>query len=518
MFSPGDHTQPRAGSAFPLTCCILFAAGLCAGFSLSLTWFSAALLPAAGALLLQVMGRRHDLARHLLALGCFALGFLGASLCWLGLGLYRPPVNQLSSAALLWLAIVGLQLLVYLACYVFIDAPARLIERRSGGRRSLVVQTLVLATAWSLAEGLRSIGPLALPWGLWGYGAIDNPLLGGIYPVGGSLGAAWLQWLLAGLWLFWVQRLRQVRNGTWRQIRMPALLSLAWLAAAMPLGGIEWTQAADSGLQIRIVHTHWPAEEKYLPHNQALAASMLEQAAHSPQADLVVFPELFLVQHPSAFPRDWRSRIAQLARESKTGLLFGAPGLAREERPGEPIAGQQNTLVLIDETGLAHSYAKQLLLPFTEYLPSSPWVQWIWPLLYRYPLADMVPGPPVQDPLRISGVQLGPMICSELAAPVLSAGQGAGAGLVVSPASDSWIPSRLYLLQAHNLARVRAAELQKPLVRANNVGLSSFIDHRGRVLAAWSGEAGSGSSHMTPRNGATPYSRLASTLAAAFNP
>ncbi|CAB5691834.1 Apolipoprotein N-acyltransferase [Delftia tsuruhatensis] len=493
----------------------LWAAALCAGLSLSLPWLAAALLPVAGALLVHAMGRARNLRSRLLWLASFGTGFLTGALGWLGLGLYRPPVNQLLSSALLWLGIVGLQLAIHLLCFASLYLLLRCLRLRwARPLRGTAGESLLLATAWTLAEALRSTGPLALPWGLWGYGAIDNLLLRGFYPLGGSLLVGWLQWLLAGLLLCGWRALRAWRQGRrpWGAGRRLLLAALLWAGAGTAAQHAEWTREQGPTLRVRVVHTHWPEAQKYQPENQLLALSALEQAADSPQADLVVFPELFLVQRIGLLPAALRQHMALRLREHGAALLFGAPGNAFAPGDVQSDAGQLNTLVLVDEQGSGHSYAKRLLLPFTEYLPGSAWVRWIWPLLYRYPLADMVAGPERQPALMVRGVQLGPLICSELAAPLLSAAQGAQAGLLVVPSSDSWIPSRLYLAQAHALARVRAAELQKPLVRANNAGISSFIDHHGHTLASWGGEAGTGVWTLAPRTGSTPYAAMAAGL------
>lgn len=59
---------------------------------------------------------------------------------------------------------------------------------------------------------------------------------------------------------------------------------------------------------------------------------------------------------------------------------------------------------------------------------------------------------------------------------------------------------------------VRAAEAQKPLVRANNVGFSAFIDANGQILSSLIGHAGNGTMDIQPRSGATPYVRIAAWL------
>lgn len=488
--------------------------GLCMGLALSVPSVCAVIGPIAGSLLIRLLTCTPYLRIRVLQLGCFLCGFLAGSLFWIAQGIYRPPVNSAWSASLIFGILLACQLLIYLLCFT---ATSIVISRKSAQATpssNIWRIAVTLAITFSAAEILRSIGPLALPWGFWGYGAIDNPLLNSFYPIAGSYVVTFMLWMLSALLLLWWQFLYNYARHRGHAPAAPWLLTLALLSAAALAHSTDWTRETGARLKIRLIHTQWPGEEKYRAYNQARSLAMLEAAPFTARAELTVFPELFLTERINSIPAEIREKIAHLAKEQGTALLFGAVGMAHEPGAPETSLGRQNTLVLLNEQGVAQIYIKRLLLPFTEYLPTEFWLQWIWPHLYHYPLADLVPGPMQQPTLKVRNAHLGPLICSELASPVLSALQGSTADIVISPSSDSWIPSTLYLLQAHHLARIRAAELQKPLARANNVGVSAFIDHRGKVLASLSGEAGSGQWTMPTRTGRTPYVHIVEWFAA----
>ncbi|RZJ14023.1 MAG: apolipoprotein N-acyltransferase, partial [Haliea sp.] len=260
-----------------------------------------------------------------------------------------------------------------------------------------------------------------------------------------------------------------------------------------------------------LVHTDLPGEEKYMPEARVMALRQLLATTATGGADLSVFPELYLLENAGDIAQGFRRQVVAAVQSSGGALLFGAPTEATA--PGaEP--SRYNTLVYITPDGKTSLYAKELLLPFSEFLPTSPWLSWAYPYLYRYPQADLAPGDGREAPFVVQGVTLGLSICSELAYAGKASRQAVGAGLLVNASSDSWVPSRTYLAQAHLIARVRAAEAQKPMVRSNNVGYSAFIDERGRVMSETSGASTAGLMSVQPRSGVTPYVALASRVSA----
>lgn len=493
------------------------ALGVCTSLSLSVSWVSVFLQPIAGAVLITTLRHLQSRRSHLLVWTVFWGSFLAGALYWIAFGIYRPPVNSWGSTAWLMGSLWLWQLLLYQIPFTFIW----LALHRKRTRASLGQVTCAIALACMAAEVWRSFHTLPLAWGQWGHGAIDNPLLNGLYPITGSVGVAGAQWLLSGLLVHWWQTTRSQkashRMGIRMEVRMPWRLTVATTALALLIHDMDWTQPTGQESMVRIVHTHWPNAEKYLPHNQKQAISTLLGEAQTSTADLTIFPELFLVERISSLPAHLRRQLTDSVQKQGGALLFGVVGVVHPNHLEPALTGKQNTLVLLTPNDEAQLYNKRRLLPFSEYLPHQPWLQWVWPYLYRYPLADLIPGTMQQVPLKLGGIAIGPLICSELTSPLLSAQQSLLSQIIVSPSNDAWIDSPMYAWQAHNLARVRAAEIQKPVLRANNLGISAFIDHHGKSLAHFSGDFGSGQWPIQPRSGSTPYAALVDKLHTAWN-
>ena len=328
--------------------------------------------------------------------------------------------------------------------------------------------------------------------GLVGLWSVGQPCFAWSLPPGGGARRGGLR-VVAGGWC-------------WRLVGGAVVVVGAYASQS-----VDWTQPTGPALAVRLVHTDLPTDEKQADIAQISALRLLGEMAGRPGTDLTVFPELFLLQSAHQLPKAWRSEVMGSAKSAQTALLFGAPGAVLDAASEAPL--HQNTLVFIDGAGGAKTYAKEILLPFSEYLPNTAWLRWAYPFLYHYPQADFVAGTGYQPPMSVRGVDLGVTICSELAYAGKASLQARHAQILVNASADSWIPSGAYLRQAHQIARVRAAEAQKPMVRANNVGYSAFIDHRGRVRSSLLGEPGSGVMEVVPRVGVTPYVAFAAWAA-----
>jgi apolipoprotein N-acyltransferase len=83
------------------------------------------------------------------------------------------------------------------------------------------------------------------------------------------------------------------------------------------------------------------------------------------------------------------------------------------------------------------------------------------------------------------------------------------ASLLVNVSEDAWFGDSLAPHQRLQMARMRALETGRPMLRAANTGPSVAIDHRGRVLVrSPQFRTYSLTATVQPMQGATPYVRL----------
>jgi apolipoprotein N-acyltransferase len=156
-------------------------------------------------------------------------------------------------------------------------------------------------------------------------------------------------------------------------------------------------------------------------------------------------------------------------------------------------------------------------VPGGEYLP-WPWLlQPFYDRVFSHVTQGQTPAPrELTAALFAAGTELGLSICHEQSFALTMAERAQHAAVLVNVSDDSWIDSDAYRTQMLGIARLRAMEFGKPLLRVTRGARSVLIDPTGDVVAA---AAGVGeellSVKVTPHDGNTPYQRHAHVIAAA---
>lgn len=320
----------------------------------------------------------------------------------------------------------------------------------------------LFAALWASSEWLRGTLFTGFSWLSTGYAHTPPSPLAGFAPVFGVLGlslcnalaAAWL----ARVWAGW-------REGRRRWLK-PALAVLLLLGSGVFLHQIPWTQPTERTLKVSLLQGNIAQAIKWesgqLEHS---LRTYLDLAREWP-ADIVVLPEtaipLLLHQIPDHY-------LAQL-RQSARGVLLGA--VTQD--------GQGRYYNSVIETGSGQTYSKSHLVPFGEFTP--PLFGWTLSLL-SIPLSDMGRGAPVQPPLKVAGETLAMNICYEDAFGSELVEAARQATLLVNVSNTAWFGHSLAQPQHLQIARVRAMELGRPMLRATNTGMTAAIAPDGDVVA-----------------------------------
>jgi apolipoprotein N-acyltransferase len=166
-------------------------------------------------------------------------------------------------------------------------------------------------------------------------------------------------------------------------------------------------------------------------------------------------------------------------------------------------------VLLADEHGeVRGSYDKIELMAIGEYMPfasASPWLRSLWPGSKR-----VEPGRSV-EPLSFRGWRISALVCLEDILPgfVRRVVREGAPHLLVNLTNDAWFGDshepRIHLA----LAKLRAVEQRRYLVRATNNGVSAVVDPLGRVVA----QSGSFTretldAEVAMLEGGTPYQML----------
>lgn len=236
---------------------------------------------------------------------------------------------------------------------------------------------------------------------------------------------------------------------------------------------------AAPAIQIGIVQ----GDQPLLGRRHALAVHQrLTAELKNDGAELVVWSE-------AAVPRAFAEKSAEDdVRRVVTGSL-GLPsivGTIISRASTDPNDARRhrlfNTALLADKDGkVLGRYDKQFLLAFGEYLPFGE----SFPILYRWSpnSGQFTPGTRI-DALEWDGHRISAFICYEDILPdfVNKVVRHGNPDLLVNLTNDSWFGDSSEPWEHFALAKLRAVEHRRFLVRATNSGVSGIIDALGRVV------------------------------------
>jgi apolipoprotein N-acyltransferase len=152
-------------------------------------------------------------------------------------------------------------------------------------------------------------------------------------------------------------------------------------------------------------------------------------------------------------------------------------------------------------------YYKRRLVPFGEFFP-VPRVVRSWMRLMSLTYVDMTPGADDQPPVDAAGQKVGVTICYEDAYGSEQLGVLREATLLVNVTNNAWFGDSTAPHQQLQMARFRALEAGRYLVRATSNGITAIIAPDGSVVrraAQFVPEVLQGS--VRPFSGLTPYAR-----------
>ncbi len=411
----------------------------------------------------------------------YGLGMFGGGVYWIQISIHQFGLPVLAfSVSMTALFVAFMALYPALAGWLSARLPCASMYRRL---------LLLFPALWTLIEWLRGWLFTGFPWLTLGYSQIDGPLsayapLGGVYSV--SLAAALLAGSLAAL------SLRR-----WGGI-IPFLLvgGLAW-----PLDSRSWTGPDGPAARVALIQGGIEQAVKWDPaQRQETIDHYLALTRPHWNLRLVIWPETAIPAFYSEL-QDFFQALHAAAAARGSAMLIGVP-----YNPPHDQGRYYNSVIALG-TG-AGRYDKRHLVPFGEYIPFGDLLK---PVLFflKIPMSDFSRGDPVQPLINAGGIPVSVSVCYEDAfggeiIPALPA-----ARLLINVSNDAWFGDSIAPHQHLEMARMRARETGRYLLRAANNGITAIIDARGRVVArapqfvpyALTGEA-------LPYAGATPYVRF----------
>lgn len=422
----------------------------------------------------------------------YGMGFFALGIHWIFISIYYHGFVPLPLS--LFLTVL---LMLYMA--LFPMALGYLLQRYSpkGFNASATRWKLLLLfpAAWVLMEWLRGWLFTGFPWLAMGYSQTDT-WLAGFAPLLGVYGISWLVAISAALLL------GLILDNARRLLYLPALALIA--GAAWMTQQTQWTEPAGEPIKAALLQGNIPQDMKWHPDVRLPTIELYTELTRKHwDADLVLWPETAL----PAFYYETEQFLADLeqeARDNDTDLLIGMLSFAEDRR------SYHNTMMALGET--RGEYHKNHLVPFTEYLPFKSLLGGLVNFM-QVPMSDFSKGGPEQAALKVAGQYAGISICFEDAfgEEVISALPKAT--FLVNVSNDAWFDDSWAPPQHLQMARMRALEAGRPMLRATNTGMTAVIDSDGRLLAqAPQFQVASLVETIQPRQGMTLYASTGNVL------
>lgn len=422
----------------------------------------------------------------------FGLALFGAGVAWIRISLNEFGNMPALAANFLMLLFVAAMALYYgLAAWLL-----RMLEdaQPPGWTGPL----LLFPSIWVLLEWVRGWLFTGFPWLFAGAGQLDGPF-GALAPILGVHGLSLAVAFSAGLLLVASQRVGRARASS-----VIALMVL-WVGSAA-LWRVEWTASVPAAAPLRVAVIQGNVEQSVKWDPNGLMPTLdiyLTLSREHLDRDLVVWPETAIPEFLHNIDGPLIQPLTQTARETGTEFVIGLPVMESSER-------YYNALISVGSA--EDRYFKRHLVPFGEFLPFEaqlrPLIEW-----FEVPMSDFSRGQAEKPLLQVGPHSVGVSICYEdvFADEVRQALPEAA--YLINVSNDAWFGDSLAPHQHLQLARLRALETGRWLVRATNTGISAIIDPAGRVrqqLPLFERAALTGS--IEERRGATPFVHFGSAL------
>jgi apolipoprotein N-acyltransferase len=230
---------------------------------------------------------------------------------------------------------------------------------------------------------------------------------------------------------------------------------------------------------------------------------------------LIVLPESAFPVFSNEVPDQVLLSLIRTASARDGDVLLGF-FTALPPEPGSDDPRYYNTVVALGSSPLQF-YRKNHLVPFGETIPLKPVIGWFVRSVLAIPLADQARGGATQPALEVAGTRVAVDICYEDAFGAELIHGARDAALLVNVTNDAWYGRSIAALQHNQIAATRALEFGRPMLRATNTGITSYIGPDGRDVARlpWF-TTGILEASVVGRAGETPYMRMGDALVLAL--
>ncbi len=411
----------------------------------------------------------------------FGLGLYGVGVYWVFISVHDFGGAGIVSSIMLTLLFVGF--------WSVFSALTGYISVKFTDKHSALLRLICFSVIWVLMEYLRGEWIFnGFPWFQLAYSQLDSPLA--VYiPIVGVYGVSWLVALTASLLAMLIEK--------GKPDLLVFLIIGVWLTGWL-MQDINWTRPIGQPFKVTLIQGNISQDKKWQPaYREEIMRRYKRMTRRYWDSQVIIWPESAVPAYYHQVKENYLLPLAKEAKKNGTELIVSLP--LKNDR-GQKFNG---VMTLGRKQGV---YRKIHLLPFGEYLPIQPLSGWILDSLAILPVGIFTAGSSDQPLLHAAGYPFIVSICYEDAFGEEGVRRLSEAAYLVNVTNDGWFGDSTEPYQHMQIARMRALETGRYLLRATNTGLTAVVAPNGKITRqAPPFTTTALTSEITPMGGMTAY-------------
>jgi apolipoprotein N-acyltransferase len=328
---------------------------------------------------------------------------------------------------------------------------------------------------WIAMEWIRSLGTLGFPW-------IDLALtqsrfipLIQLLDVTGSSGISlWILILNVLLYFSYESESGKLKYA----LAAVGIVSVLWMVGLQKINNLD-NNSVDNSVNVAVTQPSVDPNEKWERDNRKQMFELMHQLLDKAMdlgPDLIVWPETALPSYLRLSGKD-RSPIQEKVNMNKIPLFSGTIDREKSE-DGKPL--YFNGSIFFQPHEPPEMYHKVKLVPFAEYVPLSGYFPKLNDL--NFGQGNFTAGKEFTL-FQFDNFSFSNLICYESSLPeVVRKFVLKGAEFITVQANDGWLGKTSGPYQHFEIAKLRAVENRRSIVRSANTGISGIILPSGKIL------------------------------------
>lgn len=392
---------------------------------------------------------------------CWSIGYFCAGVSWVSVSM-----TQFGSVP----TVVSYFAVFLLACYLALYNLLFILI----SHKFKLTTPFALAAIFTFTEYLRGVVFTGFPWLQFGYSLIDSPFAG-IAPIFGVEGLTFLVMVASG---YLVKMLKKESKTLPSLALLAVIFSLSFATRFLHFVQIDEEKQP---LVVSLVQGNIEQKMKWDPQHFHYSVQTYEQLIKPllGKSELIILPESALPALENQITNIFKA-LDQVASQSGSEIIIGT--LYEDEK-----AQLFNSAVQLGQTTEPYTthtryrYNKHHLVPFGEYVPFGSVLDWMREV-FILPI-NLSQGSFIQSPIMTKNNRFNMAICYEIifGDQVQQNQKSQNSDYLLTITNDAWFGSSIGPWQHFQMARMRALELGKPLLRAANTGITAVVNAKGEV-------------------------------------